>query len=183
MPMPADEPIVLIGAGGLGLNAIAVLKAKGHRRIVVVDVSPAKLEAAKRAGASDIVQGGDSDTAKRIMETCAGPVRAIIDLVNGTETARSAFDALRKGGKLVQVGLFGGELAVPLPVMPMRALTIQGSYVGNVKELRELVGIAQKGGLPGIPITRMPLNQADSALNRLKAGKVTGRIVLTSEVF
>ncbi|MFN8891553.1 MAG: zinc-binding dehydrogenase, partial [Alphaproteobacteria bacterium] len=109
------------------------------------------------------------------------PVRAIIDLVNGTETARSAFDALRKGGKLVQVGLFGGELAVPLPVMPMRALTIQGSYVGNVKELRELVGIAQKGGLPGIPITHMPLNQADSALNRLREGKVTGRIVLTAE--
>ena len=182
MPMPADEPIVLIGAGGLGLNAIAVLKAKGHRRIVVVDVSPAKLEAAKREGATDIVQGGDADTAKRIMEACGGPVRAIIDLVNGTETARSAFDALRKGGKLVQVGLFGGELAVPLPVMPMRALTIQGSYVGNVKELRELVGIAQKGGLPGIPITRMPLNQADTALNRLKDGKVTGRIVLTAEV-
>jgi propanol-preferring alcohol dehydrogenase len=101
--------------------------------------------------------------------------------VNGTETARSAFDALRKGGKLVQVGLFGGELALPLPVMPMRALTVQGSYVGNVKELRELMGIAQKGGLPGIPITQMPLNQADTALNRLREGKVTGRIVLTAE--
>ncbi|MBJ7252783.1 MAG: zinc-binding dehydrogenase, partial [Acetobacteraceae bacterium] len=157
------------------------LKAKGHRRIVVVDVSAAKLEAAKREGASDIVLGGDADTAKRIMEACGGPVRAIIDLVNGTETARSAFDSLRKGGKLVQVGLFGGELAVPLPVMPMRALTIQGSYVGNVKELRELMGIAQQGTLPGIPITRMPLNQADNALNRLREGKVTGRIVLTAE--
>ena len=81
----------------------------------------------------------------------------------------------------MQVGLFGGELAVPLPVMPMRALTIQGSYVGNVKELRELMGIAQQGTLPAIPITRMPLNQANTALNRLREGKVTGRIVLIAE--
>ena len=64
--------------------------------------------------------------------------------------------------------------------MPIRALTIQGSYVGNVKELRELVGIAQSGKMPAIPITNMPLNQADAALNRLKEGKVVGRIVLTA---
>jgi alcohol dehydrogenase/propanol-preferring alcohol dehydrogenase len=69
---------------------------------------------------------------------------------------------------------------IPLPLMPIRALTIQGSYVGNVKELRELVKIAQSGALPAIPITNMPQDQADAALNRLKDGKVVGRIVLTA---
>lgn len=180
MPMPADEPIVIVGAGGLGLNAIAVLKAKGHRRIVVVDVAQGKLDAAMKEGASDTVLADGPDTAKRIVEVAGGQVGAIVDLVNGTDTARFAFDALRKGGKLVQVGLFGGEMNIPLPLMPIRALTIQGSYVGNVKELRELVAIAQSGALPAIPITNMPLNQADAALNRLKDGKVVGRIVLTA---
>ena len=47
---------------------------------------------------------------KRIIEAAGGPVLAVIDLVNGTQTARFAFGALRKGGKLIQVGLFGGEL-------------------------------------------------------------------------
>ena len=94
---------------------------------------------------------------------------------------RFAFDALRKGGKLVQVGLFGGEMTLPLPLMPIRALTVQGSYVGNPRELRDLIGIAKTGKLPGIPITRMPLAQADTALNRLREGKVVGRIVLTAE--
>ncbi|MFN6998915.1 MAG: hypothetical protein ACK4ST_02635, partial [Elioraea tepidiphila] len=89
-----------------------------------------------------------------------------------TDTSRFSFDALRKGGKLIQVGLFGGEMNIPLPLVPIRALTIQGSYVGNVKDLRELVAIAQSGRLPAIPITNMPLNQADAALNRLKDGKV-----------
>jgi alcohol dehydrogenase/propanol-preferring alcohol dehydrogenase len=181
MPMPPDVPIVLVGAGGLGLQAIAVLKAMGHRRIVSVDISAEKLAAAKHAGATDTVDGAGEGVAKRIMAACGGPVDAVIDLVNGSATARAAFDALNKGGKLVQVGLFGGELALPLPVMAMRALTVQGSYVGSPKELRALVALAQGGTLPPIPIERDRLPNADAALKRLIAGKVTGRIVLQAE--
>ena len=105
----------------------------------------------------------------------------IVDLVNGTATARLAFATLGKGGKLIQVGLFGGELNLPLPLMAMRALTIQGSYVGNPKELRELVALAQSGTLEALPVTIMPQSQADAALMRLRDGKVTGRIVLKAE--
>jgi alcohol dehydrogenase/propanol-preferring alcohol dehydrogenase len=181
MPMGPDEPIVLVGAGGLGLQAIAVLKAMGHRRIVSVDVSAEKLAAAKAAGASDTLDASGEAVTARLVELCGGPVMAVIDLVNGTQTARFAFDALTKGGKLVQVGLFGGELTLPLPLMAMRALTVQGSYVGSPKELRALVALAQGGKLAGIPITREPLRNADSALRRLHAGQVTGRIVLTAE--
>jgi propanol-preferring alcohol dehydrogenase len=180
MPMPAEEPILLIGAGGLGMNAIAILKALGHRRICIVDVAQSKLDAAKREGATDTVLAAGEDTARRIVEACGGPVGAIIDLVNGSSTSRFAFDALRKGGKLVQVGLFGGEMQIPLPLMPIRALTIQGSYVGNVKELRSLIAIAKQGKIPPIPVTNEPLRNADSALNRLRDGQVVGRIVLTA---
>ena len=181
MPMDPDEPIVLVGAGGLGLKAIAILKALGHRRICIVDVDQKKLEAAKQEGATDMVLASGEDTTRRILDACGGPVAGVIDLVNGTQTARFAFDALRKGGKLVQVGLFGGELSIPLPLMPIRALTVQGSYVGNVKELRALIDIAKKGKIPPIPVTREPLRNADAALNRLREGKVVGRIVLTAE--
>ncbi len=180
MPLSPDEAIVLVGAGGLGLNAVAVLKALGHRRICMVDVAENKLAAARAQGATDTVLASDEGTTQRIVEACGGPVAAVIDLVNGTQTARFAFDALRKGGKLIQVGLFGGEMVVPLPLVPIKALTIQGSYVGSVKELRALVGIAQKGGLPGIPLTLEPFTAADAALNRLKNGQVTGRIILTA---
>jgi alcohol dehydrogenase/propanol-preferring alcohol dehydrogenase len=104
-----------------------------------------------------------------------------VDLVNGTQTARFAFDALRKGGKLVQVGLFGGELQIPLPLMPIRALTIQGSYVGDVKELRALIAIAKQGKIPAIPVELTPQRNADAVLNRLKHGQITGRVVLVGE--
>lgn len=180
MPLEPDEPLVLVGAGGLGLQAIAVLKAMGHRRIVSVDLSAEKLQAARAAGASDTLEATGGDVTGRLIALCGGPVMAVIDLVNGTQTARFAFDALTKGGKLVQVGLFGGELTLPLPLMAMRAITVQGSYVGNPKELRALVALGQGGTLPAIPITREPLRNADSALRRLHAGQVTGRIVLTA---
>ena len=105
----------------------------------------------------------------------------MIDLVNGSATAAFAFAALRKGGKLIQVGLFGGQMTVPLPPMAMKALTIQGSYVGNPVELRELVALAQNGRVPPLQVTTMPRSQANTALHRLRDGHVTGRIVLVAE--
>ncbi len=181
MPMPPDQPIVLIGAGGLGLNAIAVLQALGHRNIIVVDISEEKRQAALKAGASKVVDGSGEGVTKRIIDAAGGPVTAVIDLVNGTASARFAFDALTKGGKIVQVGLFGGELMLALPLMAMRALTVQGSYVGNPQDLRELVKLAQDGKLPPIPIQTVPQNQANDALMRLRDGKIVGRVVLRAE--
>ena len=180
MPMPPDKPIVVIGAGGLGLAAIAVLKAVGHRAIVSVDLSEEKRQAALEAGATKVVDASGEGVADRITEACGGPAEAIIDLVNGTSTAAAAFAALRKGGKLIQVGLFGGELTLPLPIMAMRGLTVQGSYVGNPKELRELVALAQGGKLQKVPVTEMKQERANEALMRLRDGKVTGRVVLTA---
>ncbi len=181
MPRPADDPVVLVGAGGLGLSAIAVLRALGHRAIVVVDVSAEKRQAARAAGASGVVDGSGEGVTQRIVEACGGNPQAIIDLVNGTATARFAFEALAKGGRLVQVGLFGGELMLPLPLMAMRELTVGGSYVGNPKELRELVALAQTGTLPRLPVTTVPMHEANEALARLRQGRVTGRLVLRAE--
>ena len=181
MPLPPEEPVVVVGAGGLGLNAIAVLRALGHRAIVVVDVSAEKLAAASAAGASAVVDASGEGATARIVEACGGQVLAIIDLVNGTATARTAFGALRKGGKLVQVGLFGGEMTLPLPLMAIRALTVQGSYVGSLKELRALVALAQDGGIAAMPVTKLPKSQANAAMQRLRDGQVIGRLVLQAE--
>lgn len=180
MPMAADKPIVVVGAGGLGLAAIAVLKALGHQAIVSVDISEEKRQDALKAGATQVVDGNGDGVAERIIAACGGAAEAVIDLVNGTSTAAFAFAALRKGGKLIQVGLFGGELTLPLPMMAMRGLTIQGSYVGNPKELRALVALAQDGKLQPMPITQMPQSSANEALMRLRDGRVTGRVVLTA---
>ena len=181
LPLPPDDAVLIVGAGGLGLNAIGILKALGHRRIVIVDVSEAKRQGALAAGATDVVDGSGDDVTQRVLDVCGGPVKAIIDLVSSTETARFSFNALQRGGKLVQVGLFGGELSLPLPLMATRALTIQGSYVGNPGDLRELINLAQSGKVQPLPVTAMRRSEVNEALIRLKEGRVAGRIVLTAE--
>jgi alcohol dehydrogenase/propanol-preferring alcohol dehydrogenase len=65
--------------------------------------------------------------------------------------------------------------------MPIKALTIQGSYVGSVIDLRELVALAQSGALPSLPVTMMPQSQAYDALLRLRDGRVNGRVVLRAD--
>ena len=76
MPLTPTQPIVLVGAGGLGLNAIAVLKAMKHQNIISVDVSAEKREAALKAGAHKAVDGSGDGRAvtKRIIEAAGGPV-------------------------------------------------------------------------------------------------------------
>jgi alcohol dehydrogenase, propanol-preferring len=179
LPLPADQPIVVIGAGGVGLTAVATLKALGHKRICVVDVAPRNLDIARELGASDVVQPGDK-ASKQIIEACGGPVEAVIDFVNNDNTARAAFDALRKGGRLVQVGLFGGELVVPTALMALKMLTISGSFVGTLDELHAVAALAKQGALPAIPIIEEPLDAAsiNAALDKLVQGGVPGRIVL-----
>jgi alcohol dehydrogenase/propanol-preferring alcohol dehydrogenase len=181
MPLPPQTPVVVVGMGGLGLSAIAMLRAMGHEAIIGVDVTEDKLQAARAAGASATVQSTGDDVTARLVEAAGGPVRAALDLVNATATARFLFDALAKGGTLVQVGLFGGEMTVDLPVMAMRELALRGSYVGSLRDLRELVALANKGGLPPIPIEELPQSAANEALRRLKDGQALGRMVLRAE--
>jgi propanol-preferring alcohol dehydrogenase len=76
------------------------------------------------------------------------------------------------------VGLFGGVAPWPLPLIPMKAATISGSYTGNLTETKELLDLARKGVVPNIPIQRRPLSNASEALEDLKGGRVVGRVVL-----
>ena len=72
----------------------------------------------------------------------------------------------------------GGNITIPLPFIPMRPITIQGSYVGTLDELRALVELAKRSKAAIIPVTRRPLSEANDALRDLRDGKVIGRIVL-----
>ena len=179
MPVPASEPFVVIGAGGLGLNAVAMLRALEFEEIVVVDVDPDKREAALACGATSVVDGAAEDVSAAIMDATGGPVLAVVDLVNSSSTAKFAYRALRKGGRLIQVGLYGGDVTVSLPEMALRVLTLRGSYVGSPGDLRDVLALAEKGLLRPMPVTTVPQCQASDALMQLRRGDVTGRIVLT----
>ncbi|WP_461154616.1 alcohol dehydrogenase [Saccharopolyspora tripterygii] len=180
LPLPPEEPVVVLGAGGVGLTAIATLKALGHETICAVDLSQANLDVASELGASTTVLAGGDAMSKEIIKACNGPVAAAIDFVNNGATATAAFDALQKSGQLIQVGLFGGELTVPTALMALKMVTVRGSFVGTPADLRSLVELAKRDALPHIPILEAALNaeSVQTSLDRLVEGGVPGRIVL-----
>ncbi|HEY4534373.1 MAG TPA: zinc-binding dehydrogenase [Enteractinococcus sp.] len=181
MPLDPDEPVVIIGAGGLGLTAIAVLRYRGHENICAVDVSEANLKLAQELGATHVVTSGEQ-AAHDIREAAGGPASAVIDFVNNGATATLGFKILTKAGRMVQVGLFGGEVTLPTAPLALRMIRLEGSFVGTVGQMKELVEIAKTGDLPSIPIEERPLSASSvaEALDDLTAGNVSGRIVLTA---
>ncbi len=178
-PSLQEELVVIIGAGGLGLMCLALHRAMGGKGAIVVDIDPVKREAALKAGAQAAIDPSAADAAKQIIEATKGGAWAVIDLVGATRTVQLALDSLVKGGKLVIVGLFGGDITVPTPSFPLRAMTIQGSYVGSLTEMAELLDLVRRKGAPDLPVGTRPLAGVNEALNELKAGKVIGRLVLT----
>jgi alcohol dehydrogenase/propanol-preferring alcohol dehydrogenase len=174
-----DTPIVIFGAGGLGLMALSLLKAMGGKGAIVVDIDARKREAAEQAGALATIDGKAPDALAQLAQKAGGPIRAVIDLVGNAQTTQLGFDCLTKGGKLIIVGLFGGGAPWALPLIPIKAVTIQGSYVGNLRETRELLDLVRTKHIPPIPVTPMPLAKANEALLDLQKGKLIGRAVLT----
>jgi D-arabinose 1-dehydrogenase-like Zn-dependent alcohol dehydrogenase len=179
VPTLTSEPTVIIGAGGLGLMCQALHKAMGGHSAIVVDIDPVKRDAAKKAGASAVIDGAAPDAAQQIIDLTKGGAWAVIDLVGSSQSARLGYDSLIKGGKYVIVGLYGGDLTVSLPLIPMRAVTIQGSYVGSLPEMKELIELVKRTGLPPVPVATRPLKDVNAVMDQLRAGKIVGRVVLT----
>ncbi|KAI8937405.1 hypothetical protein NX059_005131 [Plenodomus lindquistii] len=178
MPLPPNEPVLLIGAGGLGLAAISVLKYFGHKSIVSVDISEEKLAAAAKAGATKTVNSSGSSPAQDILAATNGPVIAVIDFVNSSTTAALVSGLVAKGAKWVQVGVMGGSIEMSLVGNIFKGLTIHSNITGNLEELRRVVQLAKEDKLSPVLVKEMPWNSVNEAMDLLKNGSVAGRIVL-----
>src|SRR5262249_61584387 len=106
---------------------LALHKAMGGHSAIVVDIDPIKRDAAKKAGAAAVVDGGAADASQQIIDMTKGGAWGVIDLVGSSQSARVGYDSLIKGGKYVVVGLYGGDLTGSLPAKAMRGLDFSGS--------------------------------------------------------
>jgi propanol-preferring alcohol dehydrogenase len=174
-----NNNVVIVGAGGLGLMAMQIAKAISGAKIIAMDLDDQKLDIAKKNGADNTINSKKQDPLKAIMElTDKMGADAIIDFVNASKTVETDVQLLRRRGKLVLVGLFGGELKLNLITMPTRAYKIIGSYTGSISEMVELVSLAKRGVIKPVVSNRFRLDQATEALTMLKEGKVVGRGVI-----
>lgn len=174
---PASQPVLIVGMGGVGLMAMALAKSVLPNPIVAVDIDAGKREAALRYGAAAAIEP-TVEAWKEAAARLGGGAVAAIDFVGAPATFGFATGALRRGGKYVIVGLFGGAVSLPLASLPLRPISIVGSYVGRLDEARELVALLQRGAVAAPPMEERPLAEANAAMEDLRAGRVLGRVVL-----
>ncbi|WP_026927532.1 alcohol dehydrogenase catalytic domain-containing protein [Granulicoccus phenolivorans] len=176
-----DAPVVVLGTGGVGLMCIAALRAAGMTRIIALDRSEATFEKAKELGATVTAVVTDDTTPADIVEIVGEAPQAWIDVVNSGRTFKLGFDSLRKGGRLVPVGLFGGEVVLPTAVLALQQKSVTGNYVGGLQHLHQALQLARDGLLPRVPLITQPLSveALQTTLDDLEAGRSRGRVVLT----
>lgn len=176
-PLGEGDTLLIIGAEGVGLSGVRMAAAALGVRPVVAEIDRSKWDLAREAGAAECLDPGDAEATKAFMKARGGAA-AVIDFVGAAATFAFGLSALRKGGKLVCVGLFGGAAPVMPAMLPLRAVTITGSYVGSLAEMGELMALARQGGLPAMPVNTRPMAEVNEALAALRSGTVRGRTVL-----
>lgn len=172
------DEVVVLGCGGVGMMGIQFAKSLFGKGPIAADIDDGRLEAAKKAGAKATYNSKDPATAKKLLADTGGAY-AVVDFVGSEASFAFANSIVRKGGKIIVVGLFGGAMSMPLPLFPLRALSIIGSYVGSLPEAQEMMAIVRAGKVDPIPYATRPLAQAGQTLSDLREGKITGRVVLT----
>lgn len=177
-PLLQQQPIVIVGAGGLGLMALNLLRLMGGKGAVVIEIDAVKRQAALDCGALAAIDPAADEADAQIRQAVGAPVVFVIDLVGSAATAAQGFRLLDRGGKLLVVGLLGGAVSLPVPLLAIKAATVQGCYIGSPTELRELMTLIKRTAMPEVPLDRRPLASANQAMDDLRAGRVVGRVVL-----
>jgi D-arabinose 1-dehydrogenase-like Zn-dependent alcohol dehydrogenase len=173
----ADDTVVLVGAGGLGLAALAIARHLTPAKLVVADIDPLKLDIA-RARADAVIDLRSPDAGDEVRRVARGGLTGVIDFVGLPSTFEWGLQALRRGGGLVLVGLFGGSSEIALPTLPMRNLHVQGSYVGTLGEFRELLRLLSDHAIEAAPFLARPLTDVNDLLDQVGRGGVPGRFMV-----
>jgi len=175
----ARGPVLLIGVGGVGMMGMALARTLFGAAPLVADIDAAKRDAALKAGAAAAFDPADQ-AARKAVAASTGGVHGVCDFVGSESSLAFATGVLAKGGKVVVTGLIGGGFAMPAAMFVLRAMTIEGILTGTLAEAEQLMALARAGHAPAVPIAERPLGEAQAALDDLRAGRVVGRVVLTS---
>ncbi|MFC9318149.1 Zn-dependent alcohol dehydrogenase [Streptomyces nigra] len=174
----AGESVAVFGVGGVGLAALQSARIAGAGRIVAVDVSPAKEELARAAGATDYVVASEN-TAREIRGlTGKQGVDVAIECVGRAATIRAAWDSTRRGGRTTVVGIGGKDQQVTFNALEIFhwGRTLAGCVYGNSDPARDvpvLAGHVREGRLDlGALVTeRIALDGIPAAFENMLAGK------------
>ena len=172
--LPVEWALV-VGAGAIGLFCQQALQVLRGAKVVVADLSDARLAVAKRLGAVRTINPQVADVAALVRELTGGEGADLtVDAVGGGVTKRAALDAARPGGGVVWIGLHDNTVTVDTFGITLPEKKIFGSYAATMEELRFALELMATGRVDARTwTTRFPLEDAEHAFRRALAAKGT----------
>jgi alcohol dehydrogenase, propanol-preferring len=173
--LASGEWLAIFGIGGLGQLGIQFARLAGFR-VAAVDVVPEKLAIAKALGAELAVDATAGNPA-RALRKATGGAHAAISFVASAGAIRGAFNSLRRAGLLVLVGLETESFELPLVDVVLKAIRIQGSFLGKQAELQEVFTLAREGKIR-LETEACSLEDLPKMIERMETGQLQGRAVV-----
>jgi propanol-preferring alcohol dehydrogenase len=164
----------VFGVGGLGHLAVQIGLGLGAV-VTAVDISDEKLALAKSLGASSVVNSASTNAVKELRGK--GGVHVALVASAARAAYDTAFSCVRPTGTLLVVGLPAENICFPPILMAATEIRVQASAVGTREDVREVLELAAAGKIRCRVGTR-PLSEANEALEQLRSGQVSGRLVL-----
>ena len=178
------ERVAIFGLGGVGLAALLGARAAGAETIVAVDVVPAKLELAKELGATDAVEAGDG-AVEQVRAATGGGADKVVETVGSERVLFDAYEATRRGGTTVTVGLPHPSRMLSIPAVSLVAeeRTLKGSYLGTsvpAIDIPRYIAMYQAGLLPvdRLLTHRIALDEVNEAFDRLASGEAVRQAIV-----
>jgi propanol-preferring alcohol dehydrogenase len=168
------QRLAVFGVGGLGHLAVQIGRGFGAD-VTAIDISDEKLALAKSLGASTVLNAASTNVVKELR--CKGGVHVALVASAARATYDTAFYCVRPTGTLLVVGLPAENICFPPILMAAGEVRIQASAVGTRQDLAEVLALAAAGKIRCRVGTR-PLSEANQALELLRRGQVSGRLVL-----
>ncbi|GHH49193.1 Zn-dependent alcohol dehydrogenase [Streptomyces candidus] len=172
------ETVVVYGVGGVGLAALQAARIAGASQIIAVDVSPAKEELARAAGATDYLVASDT-TAREVRKLTGGHGADVaVECVGRAATIRTAWESTRRGGRTTVVGIGGKDQQVTFNALEIFhwGRTLTGCVYGNSDPARDLPVLAEhvRAGrldLASMVTERISLDGIPAAFDNMLAGR------------
>nr|GAT59893.1 xylitol dehydrogenase [Mycena chlorophos] len=186
----AQQSIAVFGCGPVGLLCMAVAKALGAKRIIAVDIVPARLEFAKEYAATDSylpipANEGESkvDYSKRnadamkeqlgIQDRGLNSIDLVIDASGAEVSIQTAFYVVKTGGTYVQVGMGNPNVTISVGQLMVKELTYKGSFRYGPGDYPLAISLVAQGKINLKPLVthRFPFDDAITAFKATRAGK------------
>jgi propanol-preferring alcohol dehydrogenase len=167
--------VVISGIGGLGHVAVQYAKAMGLN-VIAVDVDDAKLELARKLGASLGVNARKADPAAFVKKEVGGAQGVLVTAVS-PKAFEQAMGTVGRGGTVSLVGLPPGDFPLSIFNTVLNGITVRGSIVGTRLDLQEALDFAGQGKVKATVATER-LESINDIFSRMRAGDIQGRMVI-----